>query len=273
MDIAPLRAAAPPGVRFVERFVTDRGAAGVLRARRRRRAALPRDRPVRRALHRAGVRPPARAERRRRLPGGRARGRGRARAAGRRGARCTRRCARLLDDPAARSALGDARRGDRARALRLGRRSPAPTWTSTTPALTLRDSTPDDRAEGRVLDVRRAARLHAGGLPARARGARPVARPAPGARACRAGRRAACEPRDRRPPRRPGDRGQGPQRARARLAARAPGDRRRLRRVARRHARAGARGRRRPRARARRAGGKVRAQDAGRRCRRRRAAS
>ncbi len=58
MDMAPLRAAAPPGVRFVERFVTDAELAGVLPPRRPRRAALPRDRPVRRAVHRAGVRRP-----------------------------------------------------------------------------------------------------------------------------------------------------------------------------------------------------------------------
>ena len=56
MDIAPLRAAAPPNVRFVPRFVADDEIAGVLPPRRPRRAALPRDRPVRRALHRARVR-------------------------------------------------------------------------------------------------------------------------------------------------------------------------------------------------------------------------
>ena len=55
MDTAPLRAAAPPGVRFVERFVADAELAGALPPRRPRRAALPRDRPVRRAVHRAGA--------------------------------------------------------------------------------------------------------------------------------------------------------------------------------------------------------------------------
>ena len=73
MDTAPLRAAAPPSVRFVPRFVADAELAGALPPRRPRRAALPRDRPVRRALHRARVRHAAAAQRRRRLPRGRGR--------------------------------------------------------------------------------------------------------------------------------------------------------------------------------------------------------
>ena len=56
MDIAALRAVAPPTVRFVPRFVADAEVAGRLPPRRPRRAALPRDRPVRRPVHRARLR-------------------------------------------------------------------------------------------------------------------------------------------------------------------------------------------------------------------------
>ena len=57
------RASAPPGVRFVERFVPDARGRGALPPRRPRRAAVPRDRPVRRAVHRARRRDAARPER------------------------------------------------------------------------------------------------------------------------------------------------------------------------------------------------------------------
>ena len=89
MDTASLRAAAPPSVRFVERFVTEGEAAALLPPRRPRGAALPRDRAVRRALHRARVRRAARPHRRRRLPRLRRRRRGRARPARQRGRACT----------------------------------------------------------------------------------------------------------------------------------------------------------------------------------------
>ena len=56
MDLAPLRAAAPPGVRWVLALRRRRRGGGVLPSRRPRRAALPRDRPVRRAVHGARVR-------------------------------------------------------------------------------------------------------------------------------------------------------------------------------------------------------------------------
>ena len=56
MDIAALRAAAPPSVRWVPRFVADDELAAYFAPRRPRRAALPRDRPVGRAVHRARLR-------------------------------------------------------------------------------------------------------------------------------------------------------------------------------------------------------------------------
>ena len=72
--------------RALRRALRQRGRGrGALPPRRPRRAALPRDRAVGRPLHRAGLRRPARAHRRRRLPRGRGRRRGRARRAGRRG--------------------------------------------------------------------------------------------------------------------------------------------------------------------------------------------
>ena len=72
--------------RALRRALRQRGrGGGALPPRRPRRAALPRDRAVRRALHRARVRRAARAHRRRRLPRFRRRRRGRARPAGRRG--------------------------------------------------------------------------------------------------------------------------------------------------------------------------------------------
>ena len=59
MPMEPIEAAAAKvgaTVRFVPRFVTDAGDPRVLPPRRRGRAALPRDRPVGRALHRACLR-------------------------------------------------------------------------------------------------------------------------------------------------------------------------------------------------------------------------
>ena len=85
MDIAPLRAAAPAERALGVALRRRRRGRRVLPPRRPRRAALPRDRPVRRAVHRAGVRRAARAERRRRLSGGRRRRRRGARGARRRG--------------------------------------------------------------------------------------------------------------------------------------------------------------------------------------------
>ncbi len=122
-------------------------------------------------LHRARVRPPARAERRRRVPGGR---RARRRAA--RPSRATRtRCAsalqELLGDADARRALGAAAADAARDALRLGRDRRAHTLSSTPHSLR------HEGAQGDLLGHRRAARLHAGRLPAAAGRGRPAARP------------------------------------------------------------------------------------------------
>ena len=53
MDTAPLRAAAPPGVRFLERFVGEPQVGALFRRADLAVLPVPRDRPVRRALHRA----------------------------------------------------------------------------------------------------------------------------------------------------------------------------------------------------------------------------
>ncbi len=179
MDIAPLRAAAPPAVRWVPRFVTDAELAALLPPRRPRRPALPRDRPVRRAVHRAGVRRAAGAERRRRLPRGR---RGRApRRSSRPATRprwrtSSRACSA---DPAARAAARRRRPRGRRRRVLVGRDRRARHLAL---YATLADRASDDwrvSLGDRLLALRRPARLRAGRLPAAARRARVALRPRP----------------------------------------------------------------------------------------------
>ena len=111
----PCAARATPSVRFVPRFVPEAQVAGLVPPRRPRRAALPRDRPVRRAVHRAGVRQAAAAHERRRLPRG---GRARRRRAGR---------ARRSAGAAHRAAAPARRPGPRASALAAAAREAAAT--------------------------------------------------------------------------------------------------------------------------------------------------
>ena len=205
MDIEPLeelarRRAAP--VRFVPRFVHRPRDPGLLPPRRSRRAALPRDRPVRRALHRARVRRAARALGGRRLHrGGRAPRRRAPRAAGRPAARSRPRSTELLADPDARERL----RGAAARAaagpyswdavgprtLALYEELPPDPHRCVQPRRTLitvgRARDPSAVLKIALLDVgRRAARLHPRRLPAAAVGCSPRGR-----RARRAPRRPA----------------------------------------------------------------------------------
>jgi hypothetical protein len=235
-------AAAPPSVRFVDRFVTEGEAAAFFR--RADLAVLP-YREIEQSgvpLHRAGLRRPARALRRRRVSRDRGRGRGRAGGAGRRSgaSRRPRRPARRPGAPRhrwrwARCASPTSRSA--------GTRSRARTSSSTTRCWR-------DRGGRRLLGGRRPARLRAGRLSTAARAAGPRApagaRSTPGRAPAEpsvslviaahreasiiAAKVAKC--------------------ARAGLAGRPPGGHRRLRRLARRHPgpRARPRGRRRARA-------------------------
>ena len=124
MDIAPLLARAPAGVRFVSRFVSDAELRGVLPPRRRRRAPVLAHRalrPVRGAGDGAGVRQADGAQRRRRLRRGRRDRRRRcwcrpAMSAALRGALVA--CSAT---EAARERLAQAARGGRGRAVLVGR--------------------------------------------------------------------------------------------------------------------------------------------------------
>ena len=250
MDIAALRAAAPAGRALGPALRRRRRARRVLRARRPRRAALPRDRPVGRALHRARVRRAARAERRRRLRRGRGAGRRGARARPATPAALAAELGRLLAEP------GGARRAGRGRAPRGGRallvgRDRAPT------SRPLRGARSTMGAVTTVLEVVfwscvvLLAYAQVGYpllLAALARRQAPArGQPAPPARA--AGRAAEREPHRRGLRRGRRHRREGRKRARARLPARPPRGHRRQRRLRRRHGVRGAPRGRRPRAR------------------------
>ena len=181
-----------PGVRFVARFVADAELPALLPPRRPRRAALPRDRAVGRALHGARLRPPAAAQRRRRLPRDR---RGTARPQlvppGDPGALHDALRA-LLADPAARERAGRGARARRRAERFAGTRSPAGISSCTARWPRRRH----EAGRGRPLGLGRPARLHAGRLPAAAAPRSPRARvararrplpeaPAPPSRACR----------------------------------------------------------------------------------------
>ena len=170
---------APPRrrrVRWVPRFVADDELGAYFRARRPRRAALPRDRPVGRALHGARVRCAAAAQRRRRLR----RGRG----AGGRGAR-RRRATPARSRPSSGACSPSRPRAPRWARARCARRTGRYSWDaiarrsiSTSTRRSQHNERRDHRARGRLLVVRGPAGLRAGRLSAAARRARAAQAPA-----------------------------------------------------------------------------------------------
>ena len=203
-----------------------RGAAVVLSPRRRGGASLPRDRPVRCALHGARIRLPAAAERGGWVPRDRRARRG---AAGRAGKR---RVAARRADRAARRRRPACAPWGRLRCDLLVASTPGTPWPRRPSGCTggcWRTSREGGR--DRVLGVGGADRLHARWLSAAAR--RPCAVAAPPAVAGRGA--AARVARDRGPRRAGGDRGEGEECARARLSARPAGGDRGLGRLDGRH--------------------------------------
>ena len=247
-------------VRFVPRFVPDEELPVLLSPRRRGRASLPRDRPVRCALHGARVRLAAAAQRGGRVPRDRRARRGAAGRAGERRVAARRPRSSCSPTTAARRAHGARRRWRLARGEHSWERGGRGDRAAVPAA-----------AGGRVVTaVEIAFWVSAGlivythaGYPLLLAGACAAAAPRRCGRSARAAARVA---RDRRRTRRAGgDRGEGAERARARLPARPAGGDRGLGRLDGRHGRAGARRRGGDRAcgcwtSTRR--GKVRAQDA-----------